>query len=339
MTATTVTTHAYVHSHSHPHSHSHSGGRLANDRTRSILITGGSNGVGGRSYHGPGIARHQRLHHTRSARFATNPAAQIPLERIEQYSRFRSTPSVNQLQAAQRSNNQLELRPLTTRAEGSNSISSGSDIPTSQHQRPSNMTATKSAPQLLTAERRMAGAIEGTPQSSNSSRRLSFTLTRTGTRHSDRTGRRLSTTSSHATTHSWHGSSGILANLPTPGMLASLAGGEAVRASFGSKNVILEGKRKQTVEDVLEVRRLDFVHAGLIFDRSWHPNAVFEDPLTKCVGYKEYAAQWYGLVSRIPSREYEASLLTIIIAQDSRSINDPRVSRTVFNPLPTQDSI
>ncbi|KAF8678095.1 RNA polymerase II C-terminal domain phosphoserine binding [Rhizoctonia solani] len=314
MTATTVTTHAYVHSHSHPHSHSHSGGRLANDRTRSILITGGFNGVGGRSYHGPGIARHQRLHHTRSARFATNPAAQIPLERIEQYSRFRSTPSVNQLQAAQRSNNQLELRPLTTRAEGSNSISSGSDIPTSQHQRPSNMTATKSAPQLLTAERRMAGAIEGTPQSSNSSRRLSFTLTRTGTRHSDRTGRRLSTTSSHATTHSWHGSSGILANLPTPGMLASLAGGahytgnpkyskqEAVRASFGSKNVILEGKRKQTVEDVLE---LFCAHPSLeIFDRSWHPNAVFEstqDPLTKCVGYKEYAAQWYGL-PRIAAR-------------------------------------
>lgn len=150
----------------------------------------------------------------------------------------------------------------------------------------------------------MAGAIDGTPQSS-STRRLSFTLTRTGTRHSDRTGRRLSTTSSHATTHSWHGSSGILANLPTPGMLASLAGAahytgnpkysqqEAVRASFGSKNVVLEGKRKQTVEDVLE---LFCAHPSLeIFDRSWHRDAVFEDPFIKCVGFKEYAAQWYGL--------------------------------------------
>ncbi|CAE6430168.1 unnamed protein product [Rhizoctonia solani] len=303
MTTTTVTTH--VHTHSHSHLHSHSGGRIVGDRTRSILISGGSNGIGGRGHHGPGITRHQRLHHTRSARFAANPATQIPLERIEQYSRFRSTPSVNQLQAAQSSNNQLELRPLTTRAEGSNSISSESDIATSQHQRPSNMTATKSAPQILTAERRMAGAIDGTPQSSNSSRRLSFTLARTGTRHSDRTGRRLSTTSSHATTHSWHGSSGILANLPTPGMLASLAGGahytgnpkyskeEAVRASFGSKNVVLEGKRKQTVEDVLE---LFCAHPSLeIFNRSWHPNAVFEDPFTKCVGYKEYTAQWYAL--------------------------------------------
>ncbi|KAJ1304625.1 hypothetical protein OPQ81_005767 [Rhizoctonia solani] len=269
------------------------------------MITGGSNGAGGRAHHGPGITRHQRLQTSRSARFAANPATQIPLERIEQYSRFRSTPTINQLQAST-THTQLELRPLTTattRAGGSNSISSASDIPTPQ-QRPSNMTATRSAPQLLTAERRMAGAIDSTPQSS-STRRLSFTLTRTGTRHSDRTGRRLSTTSSHATTHSWHGSSGILANLPTPGMLASLAGAahytgnprysqqEAVRAGFGSKNVVLEGKRKQTVEDVLE---LFCAHPSLeIFDRSWHRDAVFEDPFTKCVGYKEYAAQWYGL--------------------------------------------
>ncbi|CAE6445725.1 unnamed protein product [Rhizoctonia solani] len=303
MTTTTVTAHTHAHSHSHSYSHS---GRLANDRTRSILIAGGSNGVGGRAHHGPGITRHQRLHSTRSARFAANPATQIPLERIEQYSRFRSTPTVDQLQAST-THNQLELRPLTTvttRGEASNSISSASDIPTPQHQRPGNITATRSAPQLLAAERRMAGAIDGTPQSS-STRRLSFTLTRTGTRHSDRTGRRLSTTSSHATAHSWHGSSGILANLPTPGMLASLAGAahytgnpkysqqEAVRASFGSKNVVLEGKRKQTVEDVLE---LFCAHPSLeIFDRSWHRDAVFEDPFIKCVGFKEYAAQWYGL--------------------------------------------
>ncbi|CUA66788.1 hypothetical protein RSOLAG22IIIB_00236 [Rhizoctonia solani] len=297
MTATTVTTHTHTHS----YSHSHSAERLANDRNRSILITGGFNGVGGRTHHGPVITRHQRLH-SRSARFAANPATQIPLEHIEQYSRFRSTPALGQLPTT---TTHLELRPLTTRAEGSNSISStsASDIPTPQQQ-PRNMTATRSAPQLFTAERRMTGAIDGTPQSS-SSRRLSFTLTRTGTRHSDRAGRRLSTTSSRATTHSWHGSSGILANLPTPGMLASLAGAahytgnpkytkqEALRASFGSKNVVLEGQRKQTVEDVLE---LFCAHPSLeIFERSWRRDAVFEDPFTKCVGYREYAARWYGL--------------------------------------------
>ncbi|CAE7206876.1 unnamed protein product [Rhizoctonia solani] len=310
MTTTTVTTYA--------HSQPQSSGRLASDQTRSILVTGGSSGVGGRAHRGPGITRHQRLHHSCNARFAENPATQIPLERIEQYSRFRSTPTIDQLQTSTHS--QLELRPLTTRAEGSNSISSASDIPTPQHQPPRNMIATQSAPQILTAERRMAGAVDGTPQSS-SSRRLSFPLSRTGTQHSDRVGRRLSTTSSHATAHSWHGSSGILANLPTPGMLASLAGAahytgnpkysqqEAVRASFGSKNIVLEGKRKQTVEDVLEVRGLNSMHRiGLmivqlfcahpsleIFERSWHRDAVFEDPFTKCIGYREYAAQWYGL--------------------------------------------
>jgi hypothetical protein len=206
----------------------HTAGRLViSDGTRSV--TTGPNGVGGRVHHGPGIARPHRLHHTRSARFAANPATQIPRERIEQYSRLRSTPSIPQITNRREPDN-VELRLLPTtlvtrvRAEGSNSISSDSRLGPS-HQPPRHIPATRSAPQL-TAEQRMAGAVEplSTPARSASSRRLSFTLARTGTRHSDRTGRRLSTTSSHATTHSWHGSSGILANLPTPGLLASLAG-------------------------------------------------------------------------------------------------------------------
>lgn len=32
-----------------------------------------------------------------------------------------------------------------------------------------------------------------------------------------------------------------------------------------------------------------------IFDRSWNRDAVFEDPLSKCYGYAEYAAQWFAL--------------------------------------------
>lgn len=282
---------------------SHTARRLStsSDRPRSVHVVGVSSSAigvaGGRAPHGPGITR-QRLHHGRSARFAANPATQIPLERIEQYSRFRSTPSINQTAHSRESADNVELRLLPGtlgprgRAEGSSSTSL---------QPPKNLSATRSAPQL-SAEQRMAGVIT-TP--SSGSRRLSFTLARTGTRHSDRVGRRLSTASSHVSTHSWHGSSGILTNLPTPGMLASLAGAahytgnpkytkqEAMRASFGSKKVVLEGRRKQTVEDVVE---LFCAHPSLeIFDRSWHPDAVFEDPWTKCVGYKEYAAQWFSL--------------------------------------------
>ncbi|KAJ7668798.1 hypothetical protein DFH06DRAFT_1039299 [Mycena polygramma] len=32
-----------------------------------------------------------------------------------------------------------------------------------------------------------------------------------------------------------------------------------------------------------------------IFERAWHKDAVFEDPLVKCHGFREYAAQWYAM--------------------------------------------
>ncbi|KAF8608543.1 hypothetical protein BDV93DRAFT_433064, partial [Ceratobasidium sp. AG-I] len=37
-----------------------------------------------------------------------------------------------------------------------------------------------------------------------------------------------------------------------------------------------------------------------IFERSWHPNAVFEDPWTKSIGYREYAAQWFAMPKLTP---------------------------------------
>ena len=269
-------------------------GRLGStsDRVGTMHAVGASAssiGVGGRARHGPGMTR-QPLGHARSTRFAANPATQIPLEHIEQYSRFKSTPSLNHSASRRESTDNVEFRllPGTLLPRAENSLSA----------QPKNISAARSAP-TLTAEQ-MAGTI-ATPTSTGS-RRLSFTLARSGTRHS---GRRLSSASSHGTTHSWHGSSGILANLPTPGMLASLAGAahytgnpqyskqEAARASFGSKQVVLEDQRKQTVEDVLE---LFCAHPSLeIFDRSWNRDAVFEDPWTKCVGYKEYTAQWFSL--------------------------------------------
>ncbi|KAB5592568.1 hypothetical protein CTheo_3963 [Ceratobasidium theobromae] len=170
------------------------------------------------------------------------------------------------------------------------------------------MTTTRSAPEpsTISATESVGPLSAPQPQEVNG-RRLSSTLGRTGTRHSDRAGRRLSTTSSndHATVHSWHGSPGIHANLPTPGLLSSLAGAahytgnprysqqEAVRANFGLKEVVLVGQRKQIVDDVLE---LFSAHPSLeIFDRSWNRGAVFEDPWTRSVGYNEYAARWFSL--------------------------------------------
>lgn len=32
-----------------------------------------------------------------------------------------------------------------------------------------------------------------------------------------------------------------------------------------------------------------------IFERTWRPDAVFEDPLVKCEGYAQYAPQWFAM--------------------------------------------
>jgi len=40
-----------------------------------------------------------------------------------------------------------------------------------------------------------------------------------------------------------------------------------------------------------------------IFERSWRPDAVFEDPWSKCFGFKEYTAQWLVLSKLFPKSE------------------------------------
>jgi len=55
----------------------------------------------------------------------------------------------------------------------------------------------------------------------------------------------------------------------------------------------LQGKRRQVVEDVLECYCCRTTPE--IFQRSWREDATFEDQVLKCVGYKEYAAQYYAM--------------------------------------------
>ncbi|ESK85902.1 hypothetical protein Moror_2325 [Moniliophthora roreri MCA 2997] len=40
-----------------------------------------------------------------------------------------------------------------------------------------------------------------------------------------------------------------------------------------------------------------------ILERSWHKDAVFEDPFVSCKGYDEYAAQWFALPKVISKSE------------------------------------
>ncbi|KAG8771656.1 hypothetical protein FS842_004036 [Serendipita sp. 407] len=68
--------------------------------------------------------------------------------------------------------------------------------------------------------------------------------------------------------------------------------------STSNAGIVLEGKRKQILEDVLEL----FCSRPTIeiFQRSWSPDAVFEDPLSQCIGYPEYAPQWFGMPKLFP---------------------------------------
>ncbi|KAH7334978.1 hypothetical protein B0J17DRAFT_672300 [Rhizoctonia solani] len=73
-----------------------------------------------------------------------------------------------------------------------------------------------------------------------------------------------------------------------------LANGVEVQNS----GIQLEGKRKQVVEDALNL--FSSKPDQDIFHRTWRKDAVFEDPLSKCIGYKQYAPQWYAMPKAFP---------------------------------------
>lgn len=92
-------------------------------------------------------------------------------------------------------------------------------------------------------------------------------------------------------------------SVPTPALLESVAGG----AHYAGVNVepgsVLKHRRSSTSRphNVLKhdhIRVLDDLTELYccrptleIFQRSWNKDAVFEDPLCRCKGYSEYAAQ------------------------------------------------
>ncbi|QRV98426.1 hypothetical protein RhiJN_26445 [Ceratobasidium sp. AG-Ba] len=58
-----------------------------------------------------------------------------------------------------------------------------------------------------------------------------------------------------------------------------------------NSGIQLDGKRRQIVEDALNL--FSSQPSQDIFHRSWRLDATFEDPLSKCIGYKQYAPQWF----------------------------------------------
>ncbi|KAJ7134973.1 hypothetical protein C8R43DRAFT_1072814 [Mycena crocata] len=92
--------------------------------------------------------------------------------------------------------------------------------------------------------------------------------------------------------------------LPTGGAVVGVAGGAHYSGSHvdpeplkhrhssherSQTHMDLKADHHRVLEDIRELYELR--PTPEIFERSWHKDAVFEDPLSKCKGFREYAAQ------------------------------------------------
>lgn len=126
--------------------------------------------------------------------------------------------------------------------------------------------------------------------------------------------RRMSSTGGNASppgSASYHTTNHGL-NMPTPGLISAMAG--AAHFSSGTTDIPAHQKFRPTFADGEDRTKLDPVRQAIlddtlqlfcarptleIFERHWRMDAVFENPLGKCKGYKEYTAQWFGLAKMV----------------------------------------
>jgi len=153
--------------------------------------------------------------------------------------------------------------------------------------------------------------------------------------------------------------------LPTPAVVESVAGG----AHYSGSNVEQPEqplKHRHSSHDrstshtdlkvvhervLADIRSLYELHPSPeIFKRGWAPDAVFEDPLAKCKGFREYAAQWYAMPKLFSKSETvntrvmssTASPNRIVFAQTQRYKNrfmDKTISSVVTVDLDETDKI
>ncbi|KAH7930890.1 hypothetical protein BV22DRAFT_999907 [Leucogyrophana mollusca] len=105
-----------------------------------------------------------------------------------------------------------------------------------------------------------------------------------------------------------HHPAGLLGSFPIPNIAQSAAGGahysgapmtEAAqpRSSSGNTLCLEDDKahlnRQQIMRDLKELYCCRPTRE--IFERTWRRDAVFEDPLTKCQGFDQYAPQWFAM--------------------------------------------
>ncbi|TFK42914.1 hypothetical protein BDQ12DRAFT_677006 [Crucibulum laeve] len=98
-------------------------------------------------------------------------------------------------------------------------------------------------------------------------------------------------------------------SVPTPALVESVAGGAHYSGVRVDSDVVLKHRRSSSHsaqkhtdlkcdhERIMkDLKELYCCRPTLeIFERSWNKDAVFEDPLCRCQGFNEYAAQWFAL--------------------------------------------
>ncbi|KAF8803539.1 hypothetical protein BYT27DRAFT_7109739 [Phlegmacium glaucopus] len=95
--------------------------------------------------------------------------------------------------------------------------------------------------------------------------------------------------------------------MPTPALVESAAGGAHYSGIKVDSETLLQHRRNSSSKQHTEI---EHCHQRIledltelyccrptreIFERSWHRDAEFEDPLSKCKGFDEYAAQWFAM--------------------------------------------
>ncbi|KAF9533405.1 hypothetical protein CPB83DRAFT_757514 [Crepidotus variabilis] len=102
-------------------------------------------------------------------------------------------------------------------------------------------------------------------------------------------------------------SSILPSSIPIPSLVDSAAGGAHYTGARPDSETILKHRRSSSHHQHTELRHdrqrvLDDLTELYccrptleIFERTWNKDAVFEDPLCKTKGFREYAAQWFAL--------------------------------------------
>ncbi|KAJ7172703.1 hypothetical protein C8R46DRAFT_894566 [Mycena filopes] len=127
----------------------------------------------------------------------------------------------------------------------------------------------------------------------------------------------------------------ILPTVPTPALVESVAGG----AHYSGSNIEplkhrhsshdrpdthteLKADHHRVLEDIRAL--YECRPTPEIFHRSWHPDAVFEDPLSNCKGFREYAAQ----VRAFPKLFKSSETVTTRVMSSTRTPNRIVFSQT-----------